>query len=382
VTRLCDVVTTAVGIPPHPGNRAQFLRNGDEIFPAMLQAIDDAEHRVEMLTFVYWTGGIARRMAAALSAAARRGVDVRVLLDAIGARSMDRHLVDVMERAGCDVRMFRPPLSRFRLRSVEHRTHRKILVCDETVGFTGGVGIAAEWEGDARNPDEWRDTHFRVTGPAVRQMEASFIEHWVECGHPSFAEDDRFPDLDDAGDTEVLVLRGSSGPFWHDVGLTMDALLRCAERQIHLTTAYFAPGERMLRLLCDAVERGVEVVLLLPGTHLDNRVVHLASSDEYERLMECGVQIHHYERTMLHTKCLTVDGEVALVGSANIDERSMRHNEEIALAIFDPDVVATLDEHFAEDLTHAEEIDLERWRDRPIWKKWLEAAVNPIEDLL
>ena len=213
-------------------------------------------------------------------------------------------------------------------------------------------------------------------------MTASFIEHWVECGHPSFAEADRFPDLDDAGDTEVLVLRGSSGPSWHDVGLTMDALLRCAERTIHLTTAYFAPGERMLQLLCDAVERGVEVVLLLPGTHLDNRVVHLASSDEYERLMECGVAIHHYERTMLHTKCLTVDGEVALVGSANIDERSMRHNEEIALAVFDPEVVATLDEHFAEDLTHAEVIDLERWRDRPIWKKWLEAAVNPIEDLL
>ncbi len=248
--------------------------------------------------------------------------------------------------------------------------------------MTGGVGIAAEWEGDARTPEEWRDSHFRVTGPCVRQMTASFIEHWVECGYPSLAEDDRFPDLPETGDSEVMVLQGSSGPFWHTIGLGIDALLRVADKKINLTTAYFAPGDRMVQLFCEAAKRGVEVTLLLPGTHMDKRVVTLASSDEYEELMRCGVRIFHYEQTMLHAKVLTIDDEIALIGSANIDERSMRHNEEIALAVFDPALVEILDGHMAEDLTVSEEIDLERWAARPMWRKALEAMVSPIEDLL
>jgi cardiolipin synthase len=363
-----------------PGNRIEVLKNGVQIFPAMLDSIRSATRTVDLLTYVYWTGDIAQEMAATLCDRARAGVRVRVILDAVGAYAMNPDLVEEMVEAGCEVERFRTPTDR--PGRLHHRTHRKVLICDEEVAMTGGVGIASEWEGDARNPDEWRDTHFRVTGPAVRRMAAGFIEHWVECGHASFTEDDRFPDAEAAGDSDILVLRGSSGPSWHDIGLTMDALLRCAERSIHLTTAYFAPGERMLDLLCAAADRGVRVTLLLPGTHLDNRVVHLASADEYERLLQHGIAIHHYERTMLHTKCMTVDGEVALVGSANVDERSMRHNEELGLVVFDADVVATLDRHFAEDIGHSVPIDLHRWRDRPIWKKWLEAAVNPIEDLL
>jgi cardiolipin synthase len=362
------------------GNRIEVFRNGDEIFPAMLECIRAATQTIDILTYVYWTGPIAQKMAGCLAEQARNGVRVRVILDAVGSMSMDSTLIEDMVEAGCKVERFRSATDR--PSRLHHRTHRKLLICDESVGMTGGVGIAEEWEGNARNPDEWRDTHFRVTGPAVRQMTASFIEHWVECGHESFTEDDRFPDLEEAGDTEILVLRGSSGPTWHTVGLAMDALLRGAKERICLTTAYFAPGERMIELLCASARRGVQIDLLLPGTHLDNRVVHLASADEYERLIECGITIHHYERTMLHTKCLTIDGEIALVGSANIDERSMRHNEEIALVVFDPEVVDVLDSHFAEDLTHAEVIDLERWRERPIWKKWLEAAVSPFEDLL
>ncbi len=362
------------------GNRIEVFRNGDEIFPAMLESIRDATRTIDLLTYVYWQGDIARRMADCLAEQARNGLRVRVILDAVGSMAMDNELVTEMEDAGCIVERFRKASDR--PGRLHHRTHRKVLICDEEVGLTGGVGIAEEWEGDARTSEEWRDTHFRITGPAVRQMTAAFIEHWVECGYPSFGEDDRFPDLTETGDSEVLVLCGSSGPFWHSVGMAMDALLRGASSSIRLTTAYFAPGERMLELLCDATERGVSVELLLPGTHLDNRVVHLASADEYERLMECGVVIRHYERSMLHTKCLLIDDELALIGSANIDERSMRHNEEIALIVFDTDVVDVLKAHWEDDLTKSELIDLERWRDRPIWKKWLEAVVDPIEDLL
>ncbi|MGI9018275.1 MAG: phospholipase D-like domain-containing protein [Euzebya sp.] len=362
------------------GNLIEAFRNGDEIFPAMLQSIRQAKRTIDLLTYVYWTGDIAQKMAGALADRAGEGLRVRVILDAAGSVSMDKDLVQTMTDAGCVVETFRPLDDR--PTKLHHRTHRKLLICDERTAMTGGVGIAEEWEGDARTPEEWRDTHFRVTGPVVRPMGAAFIEHWVECGHPSFEEDDTFPDLEPVGDADVLVLRGSSGPFWHSVGMGMDALLRGARERINLTTAYFAPGERMLRLLCEAAERGVDVTLLLPGTHLDKRVVHLASSDEYEQLMECGVKIHHYEQSMLHTKSMTVDGHLSLIGSANIDERSMRHNEEIALVVFDEDLAAILDSHFADDLSKSEPIDLERWRDRPIWKKWLEAVVDPIEDLL
>ncbi|WP_370326799.1 phosphatidylserine/phosphatidylglycerophosphate/cardiolipin synthase family protein [Euzebya sp.] len=378
--RARTILEGVTGATVSVGNAVDVYRNGDEIFPAMLECIERAERTIDLLTYVYWTGDIAQKMAHALAERARDGLRVRVILDAVGAFSMNSELVEEMREAGCHVEMFRTVDDR--PTRLHHRTHRKLLVCDESTAMTGGVGIAEEWEGDARNPDEWRDTHFRVRGPAVRAMTAAFIEHWVECGHPTWTDDDTFPDLDRAGDCDVLVLRGTSGPFWHDIGLAMDALLRAAESSIHLTTAYFVPGERMLELLCDAATRGVDVQLLLPGTHLDKRVVHLASSDDYEQLLECGVTIHHYEQTMLHAKTLTIDGQIALVGSANIDERSMRHNEEICLAVFSEGLCETLEGHFADDVAASELIDLEGWRDRPIYKKWAEAIVNPIQDLL
>ncbi|AXV06372.1 Cardiolipin synthetase [Euzebya pacifica] len=358
----------------------EVFRNGDEIFPAMMETIASAERRIDLVTYVYWTGDIAQRMAHTLADRARDGVRVRVILDAVGSMAMDSDLVDEMKDAGCEVELFRA--ANDRPSRMHHRTHRKLLIVDERVAMTGGVGIAEEWQGDARNPDEWRDTHFRLRGPIVRQMGAAFVEHWVECGHPSVCDGDTFPDLPKEGDTDLLMLRGSSGPFWHDVGLAMDAMLRSAERRIRITTAYFVPGERMLELMCAAPARGVEVELLLPGTHLDNRVTHLASADEYERMLECGVTIRHYEQTMLHAKVLTIDGELAMFGSANVDERSMRHNEELSIVAFDPDLVAILDAHYEEDITKAEVIDLERWRDRPIWKKWAEAVLDPFEDWL
>jgi cardiolipin synthase A/B len=375
VTRLCDVVTTAVGIPPHPGNRAQFLRNGDEIFPAMLQAIDDAEHRVEMLTFVYWTGGIARRMAAALSAAARRGVDVRVLLDAIGARSMDRHLVDVMERAGCDVRMFRPPLSRFRLRSVEHRTHRKILVCDETVGFTGGVGIAAEWEGDARNPDEWRDTHLRLDGPAVIGLRAGFLRNWAETTL-LFEAEPPAPVPAPAGDSPVHVVSGQSSVVWSEVGYLFRVLIGSAQECIRITTAYFSPDNEFLDLLVDAAERGVQIQILVPGPHIDKRVSLVSARSTYARLATSGIEIREFQPTMLHAKIVTVDGECAVIGSANLNGRSMERDDELSLVFHDPTVCAELDRHFDEDLERSEVVAEDRWVDPPFHRQVLDQVAR------
>lgn len=375
MTRLCDVVTTAIGMPPHPGNRAEFLRNGDEIFPAMLQAIDDAEHRVELLTFVYWTGDIARQVAAHLSAAARRGVDVRVLLDAVGARNMDRHLVDVMERAGCDVRMFRPPLSRFRLRSVEHRTHRKILVCDETVGFTGGVGIAAEWEGDARNPDEWRDTHLRLEGPAVIGLRAGFLRNWAET-RTLFEAEPPAPVPDPVGDSPVHVISGQSSVVWSEVGYLFRVLMASAEQRIRITTAYFSPDNEFLDLLVDAAERGVQIQILVPGPHIDKRVSLVSARSTYARLATSGIEIREFEPTMLHAKIITVDGNCAVIGSANLNGRSMERDDELSLVFHDPAVCAELDRHFEEDLTRSELVAEDRWVDPPFHRQVLDQVAR------
>ena len=368
MSRICDIVTTATGFAPVAGNRLELLKNGDEIFPSMLGAIDDAEHSVEMLTFVYWTGDIARRMAASLAAAAHRGVRVRVLLDAVGARTMDEHLVEVMERAGCQVRKFRPPLSRFRLRSIEHRTHRKILVCDDEIGYTGGVGIAAEWEGDARNPDEWRDTHVRVEGPAVAGLRAAFLRNWAETDEVFHCEP-ALPFPEPAGDVPVHVLPGQSSVVWSEVGYVFRVLVAAAERCIRITTAYFSPDEEFLDLLGQAAERGVQIQVLTPGPHIDKRVSLVAARSTYARLATAGIDVCEFQPTMLHAKILTIDAECAVIGSANVNGRSMERDDELSLIVYDHGITAELDRHFDEDMRRAAPVTEERWADPPLYRR-------------
>jgi cardiolipin synthase A/B len=377
VTRLSDIVTTATGAPPTPGNRVTLLRNGDEIFPAMIDAIIAAEENVELLTFVYWTGGIAHRMAATLAWAARRGVRVRVLLDAVGASSMDDRLEKVMTRAGCQVRRFRPPLSRYRLRSVEHRTHRKVLVCDHRIGFTGGVGIAAEWEGDARGPDEWRDTHLRLEGPAVIGLRAAFLRNWAETDE-LFLSEPAVPVPQPVGDVAVHVLAGQSSVVWSEVGYAFRVLVAAAERCIRVTTAYFSPDREFLDSLVDAAERGVEIQILVPGPHIDKRVSLVAARSTYARLATAGIEIREYQPTMLHAKILIIDGECAVIGSANVNGRSMERDDELSLMIHDADVVAELDRHYDEDLARSEIVAEDRWVDPPLHRKGFDRAAATV----
>lgn len=373
-------LTAASGASVVAGNDITVLRNGIEIFPAMIAAIRAAERSVDLVTYVYWKGPIAVQMADALARASGRGARVRVVLDSVGSVLMDERLVQLMSDAGVDVELFRSPSDR--PTRLHHRTHRKLLVCDESVAFIGGVGIAEEWEGDARTPEEWRDTHFRITGPIVANLRAGFIEHWVEAGHAPYEDCDHFPELEPTGSTSIIPVRGSSGPFWHESGMVMDVMLRQATQRLWLTTAYFAPGERIVRLLMEAAQRDVDVRLLLPGTHLDWRVVHLASSDLYAEMIDAGVRVFHYEQTMLHAKILTIDGRAAMIGSANVDERSLRHNEEMSAVVLDPDVTAILDRHAEEDLALSVEIDADRWRDRSLLKRIAEKVVDPFEQWL
>jgi len=371
----------ALGIPFFTGNAVTVLRNGKEIFPAMLKAVEEARRTIRFLTFVYWTGDIADRMADALSDRAAAGVDVKVLLDAFGAKSMRQELIDRMEKGGVEIAWFRP-LSTWRLWAADNRTHRKILVVDDEIGFTGGVGIAREWEGDARDPTEWRDTHFRVEGPAVRGLAAGFLGNWSETGR-RVDDDLSADDLEQAADgerrangTAIQVVRSTATIGWSDVATLMQALVDVARRRLAITTPYFMPDDRAVAQLREAVARGVEVEVMIPGRHVDKRVSELAGADYYTSLIEAGVRLWRYQKTMLHAKVITVDGAIACVGSPNFNRRSMRKDDEIALVMDDPAVTGILDDHFAEDLKACERVDGQTWERRGLGRRVVEAGAR------
>ncbi|MCC3655589.1 MULTISPECIES: phospholipase D-like domain-containing protein [Streptomyces] len=370
-----------LGIAATEGNELVPLRNGDRIFPAMLEAIRSAEHTVDMMTFVYWRGEIARQFAEALSERARAGVRVRLLLDGFGSRPIEKDLLEMMDEAGAQVAWFRKPLwiSPFKQ---NHRCHRKALIVDERTAFTGGVGIAEEWCGDARNENEWRDTHVRIAGPAVDGIAAAFSQNWAECHDLLFDERDRFTAQDAPGDAVVQVVRGSASYGWQDMQTLIRVVLESAEEHVRLATAYFAPDEYFVDLLCAAARRGVAIDILLPGPHTDQRVCQLAGQRYYEDLLACGVRIWQYQPTMMHAKVITVDGVASLTGSTNFNRRSLEHDEEVMLTVLDETFTGRLNADFDEDLKVSERMVAGRWKRRPVAQRAREALTAPLRRFL
>jgi cardiolipin synthase len=370
-----------IGVAATEGNALVPLRNGDEIFPAMLGAIRSARHTVDMMTFVYWKGQIAHDFADALAERARAGVRVRLLLDGFGAKEIERGLLDLMSTAGVQVAWFRKPawLSPFKQ---NHRCHRKALVVDEQTAFTGGVGIAEEWCGDARTPGEWRDTHVQVRGPAVDGIAAAFAQNWAECHDDLYDDRDRFTEHPQAGSSVVQVVRGSASIGWQDMQTLIRVMLTSAEERFRLATAYFAPDTYFIDLLCATARRGVRVEILLPGPHTDQRACQLAGQHHYARLLDAGVHIRQYQPTMMHAKIITVDSVASLIGSTNFNRRSMDHDEEVMLAVLDEDFTAVLDRDYDADLRRSVDIDPSRWRRRALPQRVKEASVLPIRRFL
>ncbi len=376
ITVIRRTLEGVMGIPATEGNAIDVLRNGDEIFPAMLSSIAAARRTIDFLTFVYWEGEIGRKFAEALSERAEAGVRVRVLLDGFGAFSIEKELVDLMTGAGVDVQWFRR-LGRMQPHKANHRTHRKVLVVDEEVAFTGGVGIADEWQGDARDPSEWRDTHFRLRGPAVDGLRAAFLNNWVEAEDALFDPAvDRFPDQPQPGSAVIQCVRGASSTGWSDASTLFRTLLAVAEQRVRITTAYFVPDERLNDQLCSAADRGVKLDILIPGPHIDKRFVQLAGEASYERLLEHGVGLWRYQSSMLHAKIMTVDGVAANIGSANLNARSAKLDEEINIVVLEPDLVTLLDAHFDEDLERSERVAPGTWEDRSLPQRALELSAR------
>ncbi|CAN5207988.1 phospholipase D-like domain-containing protein [soil metagenome] len=352
-----------LGAPVVGGNRAELLVNGEEIFPPMLEAIRTAEQSISFLTYIYWKGEIAEQFAAELAAASRRGVEVRVLLDAFGGYKMDPALVAEMGRAGCRVAWFHP-LHWYTLRRFNNRTHRKVMVVDGRIGFTGGVGIASEWTGDAEEPGHWRDDHFRVEGPIVRYLQGSFAQDWRAATGEVLTGPRLFPELEAAGSAGMVPVLEAPGASLSQIAFLYWLSIAGAARQIHISTPYFVPDPNLAEAMREAARRGVEVRLLVPGERNDASVVRYASRTYYLDLLRAGVEIYEFEPTMYHVKAVTVDDAWAIIGSPNFDNRSFELNYEIALAVSDSDLVDSLEASFERDLSRSRRItlaDVEGW---------------------
>ncbi|HXC58202.1 MAG TPA: phospholipase D-like domain-containing protein [Steroidobacteraceae bacterium] len=364
-----------LGPPLLEGNTPTHFENGEQIFPAMLAAIRSAQRTITFETYIYWSGDIGREFAQALSERARAGVQVHVLLDWVGSQKIEAQLLQSMKEAGVQVQMFHP-LRWYHLARMNNRTHRKLLVIDGREGFTGGVGIADNWNGHAQDPDHWRDSHYRITGPAVAQMQAAFTDNWIKTSGVVLEGDAYFPALTGTGGASAQVF--SSSPQGGADSMVLMYLLSIAasERTIDLSAAYFVPDDLTMKALLDALRRGVRVRIITPGPHIDAQVVKKASRASWGALLAAGAQIYEYQPTMFHCKTFIVDELLVSVGSTNFDSRSFRLNDEANLNVIDQDFARQATTVFEADLGRAKRVTLQQWRQRPWHEKVAERAMD------
>lgn len=356
------------------GNTVQILRNGDEIFPSMVQAIREAKHTINLLTYVYWTGPIAQEVASALSERARAGVKCNVLLDAFGCNKISKKLINSMREAGVRVEWFRP-LALFDVNRLDNRTHRKVLVIDGRVGFTGGVGIAQEWMGNAQDSKHWRDTHIRVEGPAVLALQGAFGDNWFETTGETLAGEEYLPALTQIeGGLRLQVTRSSASKYDTNMEALFQLAIAAATKNLWITMAYFVPTRAFTKNLVELAKKGVDIRILVAGHRSNHKLVLWAGRVSYDELLKSGIRIFEFEPTMLHAKTMVVDGTWGTVGSTNFDNRSFSLNDEINVSFQDRETVKILEGHFLDDLARAKEIKLEQWDKRGPIERTLDRA--------
>ena len=367
------VLSSLLGPPIAPGNHVQPLQNGDEIFPSMLEAIRSARRTVCFETFIYWSGEIAEEISRALSERAQAGVKVHVLLDWLGSNRMDAELVSRMEDAGVEVERYHP-IRWYQLDRLNHRTHRKLLVVDGRVGFTGGVGISDQWLGHAQDPEHWRDMHFRVEGPVVAQLQAAFMDNWLKTRASVLHGEDYFPKLEPRGEVDAQMFRSSPREGSASVRLMYLLAIAAAREEILMGNAYFVPDDLARCELIAAAKRGVRIRILTPGRHIDTEVVRMASRARWGPLLEAGIEIFEFQPTMYHCKIFIADGLLVSVGSTNFDNRSFRLNDEANLNTYDRELAAALTKVVEGDLARAKQLTFEQWRRRPLREKVADRA--------
>ncbi len=359
------------------GNRHTVLRNGDEIFPAMLAAIRSGRTSINFETYIYWSGAIGREFADALAERSRQGVKVHVLLDWVGSAKVEQSLIDTMESAGVQIRRFHPP-HWSHLGRLNNRTHRKLLVVDGRIAFTGGVGIAPQWSGHAQDPEHWRDTHFQVEGPVVAQMQSVFLDNWIKVTGLVLHGPDYFPALQPAGAGRSQMFSSSPTGGSESMQLMYLLAITAASRTIDLSASYFVPDELAVRALVDAMKRGVRLRIVVPGTHTDSETVRSASRAKWGPLLLAGAVIAEYRPTMYHCTVMIVDELLVSVGSTNFDNRSFRLNDEATLNIIDAEFGRQQTAIFVDDLAHSSVVTYAQWNDRPWGERFGERLASLI----
>lgn len=374
-----DTLAGAAGIPFVPGNSLELLNNGNRFYPAMLKAIDEAERSITIEAYIYWAGEIGLTFAKALAAAAQRGVRVKLLLDAVGSSTVGNEILGILNKGGCHLAWYNP-IRLTRLRRINNRTHRKSLVIDGKVGFTGGAGIADHWTGDAQDDKHWRDLQIRVAGPAVRPLQTGFSQNWLETTGELVTGPDFYPHLAKAGPLSLQTIMSSPETGASTVRVMYYIAISAARVSIDIANPYFVPDHVSIDLFRDVVKRGVRVRVMVAGIRNDTWIARLNSMRLYGALLDAGVELYEYERTMMHHKVMVVDGLWATVGTANFDNRSFSHNEESNVCVCDKDFARELTDTFEEDAAVCVRVTKDKWQSRGIVEKSLEAMASFFQD--
>ena len=364
-----------------PGNRITDLENGDEIFPAMLEGIHSAKKTITFESYIYWSGDIGKKFSEAFAERARAGVKVNITIDWHGSAKLDKTTLAEMKDAGVHVELYRP-LRWYNISRLNNRTHRKLLIIDGKLGFTGGVGIADSWEGHAQDPDHWRDIHFRVEGPIVAQLQSAFNDNWIKTTGEVLNGADYFPAIAPVGSMDASVFMSSPSGGSASMHLMYLMIIAATEHSIDLSAAYFVPDELMSRALVAARKRGVKVRILMPGKHTDSGAVRLASKSEWGPLLAAGVEMYEYQPTMIHNKMLIADREMVSVGSTNFDIRSFQLNDEASLNVYEKTFAAHMGKIYEADLSKAVPYSYEMWKHRSWKEKIAEKFILPIKSQL
>lgn len=353
----------------HEGNRVTIFTDGPSFYPAMLEAIRGAKRSINMECYIFVPGNIGGEFIDALSERARNGVNVTIVVDAIGSLTLWGKPVARLRAAGARIRSYQS-LRWYSLHRINNRTHRELLVIDGTSAFIGGAGVADWWASPrGRGPRPWRDTMARVEGPIVAALQGVAAENWLECCGEILTGPDYFPDLQPCGDTTAFVVKSSPADRATASRVSFQLLIEGADQAVRIATPYFLPDRAFRRALITMARRGVNLSVIVPGRHTDQRWVRLASRRMWGPLLEAGIRIFEYQPAMMHAKILIVDDIWTVVGTTNIDNRSFEHNDEVNLAMRDPAVAARLVQDYERDLAASTEVTLARWRRRPMWEK-------------
>lgn len=354
------------------GNRAEILQNGDGFFPPLMRDIAAARESVHVETYIWSESRIGTQLAQLLAAKAKQGVEVRVLVDASGGRDLKGDLQKMLERAGAKVAHFHP-LRISNLGRLNNRDHRKLIIIDGRIGYTGGHGISDKWTGNGQDKDHWRDTGLRIAGPAVKHLQSCFAENWIEETGEIPAGGKYFPRIEPAGTTAAHVVYTSPIGSVSSVQILYYLAIKAARREILIQNPYLLPDQAAIDALAEAVRRGVDVRIMVPSDDAsDSPIVQHASHHHFGTLLKRGVKVWEYEQTLLHQKLIVVDGVWSSIGSTNFDDRSFQLNDEVNVGLLDPAIAAQLRAAFQSDLRHARQRRYDEWQNRSPWHKLID----------